>query len=102
MITKGEYLHHKYFEKLKREHGFPIELNKYLTRFLNKQFEDHGKDETYKVIFNETLPIFCLKVLFGRMSSSHVLDLVVKRYGFKEVESDLKWLKKLDKLKNKK
>tara|TARA_Y100000310_G_C20313995_1_gene637545 strand:+ start:408 stop:671 length:264 start_codon:yes stop_codon:yes gene_type:complete len=46
-----------------------------------------------KQLQTDGLPIMIWKLLFGNKSSSRILQMVVDRYGFDEVESDLRWLK---------
>tara|TARA_Y100001973_G_C5208210_1_gene343269 strand:+ start:6790 stop:7086 length:297 start_codon:yes stop_codon:yes gene_type:complete len=42
------------------------------------------------------LPLMVLKLLFGNLSSSSVLEIYTDRYGFEECENDLEWLKELE------
>ena len=51
-------------------------------------------DNLYYHLNRDGLPIMIWKLLFGGMSSSSVLQIVIDRYGFDEVESDLRWLKR--------
>lgn len=83
-----------------KKYGFPKKSNKYLDKFLKSVVDDYGSEKVFSLIKSDTLPIFIIKMLLGNMSSSMVLDLIVKHYGFSEVENDLEWLKELELQKN--
>tara|TARA_Y100001963_G_scaffold127505_1_gene180929 strand:+ start:28 stop:306 length:279 start_codon:yes stop_codon:yes gene_type:complete len=68
---------------------------------VSRVIEKVGDDGYTKHLQIDGLPIMIWKLLFGNKSSSRILQMVVDRYGFDEVESDLRWLKKLDEKKRK-
>ena len=76
--------------------GIPSEQNKHLKSLLKGLYEEFGESDVNKQIEIDGLPIFLQRVLLGRMSSGSLIQQIVNRYGFEEVQNDLEWLKKLE------
>ena len=73
--------------------GIPSEQNKHLKSLLKVLYEEFGESDVNKQIEIDGLPIFLQRVLLGRMSSGYLIQQIVNRYGFEEVQNDLDWLK---------
>lgn len=73
--------------------GIPSEQNKHLKSLLKGLYEEFGESDVNKQIEIDGLPIFLQRVLLGRMSSSSLIQQIVNRYGFEDVQNDLDWLK---------
>ena len=65
-------------------------VKKLYIRFMKK----NGDGNFYNLMNSDGIPIGIWKILFGYMSSSTILKILVDRWGFDEVESDLRWLKR--------
>jgi hypothetical protein len=73
--------------------GIPLKQNKHLKSLLKGLYEEFGESDVNKQIEIDGLPIFLQRVLLGRMSSGSLIQQIVNRYGFEEVQNDLDWLK---------
>ena len=76
--------------------GIPSKQNKHLKSLLKGLYEEFGESEVNKQIELDGLPIFIQRVLLGYMSSGSLIQQIVNRYGFEEVQSDLEWLKEME------
>ena len=76
--------------------GIPSKQNKHLKSLLKGLYEEFGESDVNKQIEIDGLPIFLQRVLLGRMSSGSLIQQIVNRYGFEEVQSDLEWLKEME------
>ena len=76
--------------------GIPSKPNKHLKTLLNGLYDEFGESDVNKQIELDGLPIFIQRVLLGYMSSGSLIQQIVNRYGFEEVQNDLEWLKKLE------
>jgi len=54
-----------------------------------------GKEVIERKLVLDGYPLVVVQLLFGGKSSSQLLSLVVRRWGLKEVQQDLNWLKEL-------
>lgn len=54
-----------------------------------------GKEVIERQLVLDGYPLVVVQLLFGGKSSSQLLSLVVRRWGLKEVQQDLNWLKEL-------
>jgi hypothetical protein len=73
--------------------GLPSEPNKYLKSLIEQLYEDFNEDKVNSLIQSDGLPIFLQRVLISNMSSSTLIKHIINRYGFDDVENDIKWLK---------
>ena len=55
-----------------------------------------GEETFHQLLEIDGLPIMLIKLIFGNLSSSSVLEIYTDRYGFKDCENDLEWLKSLE------
>ena len=76
--------------------GIPSKPNKHLKTLLNGLYDEFGESDVNKQIELDGLPIFIQRVLLGYMSSGSLIQQIVNRYGFEEVQNDLEWLKELE------
>ena len=76
--------------------GIPSKQNKHLKSLLKGLYEEFGESDVNIQIESDGLPIFLQRVLLGRMSSGSLIQQIVNRYGFEEVQSDLEWLKEME------
>ena len=76
--------------------GIPSKQNKHLKSLLKGLYEEFCESDVNKQIEIDGLPIFLQRVLLGRMSSGSLIQQIVNRYGFEEVQSDLEWLKEME------
>ena len=76
--------------------GIQSKQNKHLKSLLKGLYEEFGESDVNKQIEIDGLPIFLQRVLLGRMSSGSLIQQIVNRYGFEEVQSDLEWLKEME------
>jgi hypothetical protein len=80
--------------------GIPSNPNQHLRTLLKGLYDEFGERNINKQIEIDGLPIFIQRVLLGYMSSGSLIQQIVNRYGFEEVQSDLEWLKELIKITN--
>lgn len=73
--------------------GIPSKPNQHLKTLLNGLYDEFGESDVNKQIEIDGLPIFIQRVLLGYMSSGTLIQQIVNRYGFEEVQNDLDWLK---------
>jgi hypothetical protein len=72
--------------------------NEYFINFIEEVIKDYGDKDVGDLIRLDGLELFCLRVMFGRKSSSQTLkNILVNRYGYDEVLNDLIYLYENDK-----
>ena len=77
------------------KNGIIKDEHKYLKEFFLTLVKYNNREDIQKVIEKDGLVIFCMRMLFGRISSSQILNEYIERYGFEELENDKEWLKRL-------
>ena len=55
--------------------------------------KEHSLVDIGNQIKSDGKKLFLLQMLFGKMSSSSMLEILIDRYGFNEIQNDLEWLK---------
>ena len=76
--------------------------NKYLENLYNDICNDFDEKDIVKKVMNDGIELFCLRMLFGYMSSSSTLKRVlVNRYGYDDILNDLLFIYEGDERDNK-
>ena len=79
--------------KEKEYDGLPTKYEKLLMKEISKDFDSSSIGIQMKV---DGKKLFLLQIIFGNMSSSMMLKILIDRYGFNEIQNDIDWLKKIE------
>jgi len=60
---------------------------------MNEISKEHSSVDIGTHIKVDGKKLFLLQMLFGKMSSSSMLEILIERYGFNEIQNDINWLK---------
>ena len=74
------------------------EYNDFVVDLLEKVEEKVGKETINEFLIVDGLPIMILRLLFGYLSSSNILLIYLDRFGVKDCENDLEWLKRTNQI----